>query len=279
MKSCDLEPIRWEYAPRLPSRPDRRDYSNVRAPPENHLLRFGPCVDPCAATRLEIPNSWRPITRLACQRSVRATASRALSFGGGLGGGAGGRSNRRKSSIHAARVPPSLRGRSGDGPAGIRGSKEAEDPLSELVFGLDERRSANALATGLVPSLSHPGGNLTGVSLLLTDTAGKRLEFLREIEPGLHTAAFLWLVQGPEHGQFRKANPDGGRRARRQAGGEADRWPGGDRSGRSPRRQARSCVAAASAAHATQRTDVCLENEKVTDYCCRAHCCYVSPRY
>jgi putative ABC transport system substrate-binding protein len=51
--------------------------------------------------------------------------------------------------------------------------------------------TANALATGLVTSLSHPGGNLTGVSLLLTDTAGKRLEFLRQIEPGLRVAAFL----------------------------------------------------------------------------------------
>ena len=64
--------------------------------------------------------------------------------------------------------------------------------------------TANALATGLVPSLSHPGGNLTGVSLLLTDTAGKRLELLRQIEPGLHTAAFLGSTKDPNTVNFVK---------------------------------------------------------------------------
>jgi putative ABC transport system substrate-binding protein len=64
--------------------------------------------------------------------------------------------------------------------------------------------SANALATGLVPSLSHPGGNLTGVSLLLTDTAGKRLEILRQIEPGLRAAAFLGSSKDPNTVTFVK---------------------------------------------------------------------------
>lgn len=64
--------------------------------------------------------------------------------------------------------------------------------------------TANALATGLVPSLSHPGGNLTGVSLLLTDTAGKRLELLRQIDPGLHTAAFLGSTKDPNTVNFVK---------------------------------------------------------------------------
>jgi putative ABC transport system substrate-binding protein len=64
--------------------------------------------------------------------------------------------------------------------------------------------TANALATGLVPSLSRPGGNLTGVSLLLTDTAGKRLELLRQIEPGLHTVAFLGSTKDPNAVNFVK---------------------------------------------------------------------------
>jgi putative ABC transport system substrate-binding protein len=64
--------------------------------------------------------------------------------------------------------------------------------------------TANALATGLVPSLSHPGGNLTGVSLLLTDTAGKRLDLLRQIEPGLHTTAFLGSAKDPNTVNFVK---------------------------------------------------------------------------
>jgi putative tryptophan/tyrosine transport system substrate-binding protein len=56
---------------------------------------------------------------------------------------------------------------------------------------------ANALTTGVVPSLSHPGGNATGVSLLMTDTAGKRLELLREIRPNLKRVAFLGSRKDP----------------------------------------------------------------------------------
>jgi putative tryptophan/tyrosine transport system substrate-binding protein len=62
--------------------------------------------------------------------------------------------------------------------------------------------SANALATGLVPSLAHPGGNLTGVSLLMTDLAGKRLEFLREIRPSLQKVAFLGTSKDPNTATF-----------------------------------------------------------------------------
>jgi putative ABC transport system substrate-binding protein len=50
---------------------------------------------------------------------------------------------------------------------------------------------ADALATGLVPSLSRPGGNITGVSNTGPDLAGKRLEVLREIKPSIKAVAFL----------------------------------------------------------------------------------------
>jgi putative ABC transport system substrate-binding protein len=55
--------------------------------------------------------------------------------------------------------------------------------------------SANPLATGVVESLSHPGGNITGVSDQLTDLAGKLLGLLREIRPSLNTVAFLGLAK------------------------------------------------------------------------------------
>ena len=57
--------------------------------------------------------------------------------------------------------------------------------------------SANALATGPVGGHSNPGGNITGVSLLLTDLAGKRLELLREIRPSLQTVGFLGSAKAP----------------------------------------------------------------------------------
>jgi putative ABC transport system substrate-binding protein len=48
--------------------------------------------------------------------------------------------------------------------------------------------------SGLVASLARPGGNVTGLSLLATDLAGKRLEFLREIIPGVRRLAILASV-------------------------------------------------------------------------------------
>lgn len=44
---------------------------------------------------------------------------------------------------------------------------------------------------GLVASLRRPGGNVTGLSVQQTDLAGKRIELLREIAPGLHRLAVL----------------------------------------------------------------------------------------
>jgi putative tryptophan/tyrosine transport system substrate-binding protein len=53
------------------------------------------------------------------------------------------------------------------------------------------------VATGLVASLARPGGNITGLSVLAPDLGGKRLEFLREVVPGLHRLAFLGNVSNP----------------------------------------------------------------------------------
>src|SRR6516162_9237589 len=41
------------------------------------------------------------------------------------------------------------------------------------------------VGTGLVKSVAHPSGNLTGLSNQLGETAPKRLELLREVVPGL----------------------------------------------------------------------------------------------
>ncbi|MFL6833171.1 MAG: ABC transporter substrate-binding protein [Xanthobacteraceae bacterium] len=44
---------------------------------------------------------------------------------------------------------------------------------------------------GLVASLARPGGNITGLSLQRVDLAGKRIELLREVAPGLHRLGAL----------------------------------------------------------------------------------------
>ena len=51
--------------------------------------------------------------------------------------------------------------------------------------------AGDPVSNGLAASLARPGGIITGLSTANTDTAGKRLEFLREIVPGLRRLAIL----------------------------------------------------------------------------------------
>ena len=57
--------------------------------------------------------------------------------------------------------------------------------------------SGDPIGTGLVASLVRPGGNITGSSIEQTDLAGKRLELLRELIPGLRRVAILANVGSP----------------------------------------------------------------------------------
>ena len=49
----------------------------------------------------------------------------------------------------------------------------------------------NPVELGFVSSLSHPGGNVTGVSFLTNELGGKRLELLRELIPAARSVGFL----------------------------------------------------------------------------------------
>ena len=51
--------------------------------------------------------------------------------------------------------------------------------------------AGDPVGTGLVASLSHPGGNLTGLSLQTSEIAGKHLELLRSVVPDLRRVAML----------------------------------------------------------------------------------------
>jgi len=44
---------------------------------------------------------------------------------------------------------------------------------------------------GVVGSLAHPGGNVTGSTIITSEVAGKRIEFLKEMVPGLQRVAAL----------------------------------------------------------------------------------------
>jgi putative ABC transport system substrate-binding protein len=62
-----------------------------------------------------------------------------------------------------------------------------------IVFGA----ATDPVGNGLVASLAQPGGNITGLSLQSTDLAGKRLELLREVVPGLRRLAIMANVGAP----------------------------------------------------------------------------------
>jgi putative ABC transport system substrate-binding protein len=51
--------------------------------------------------------------------------------------------------------------------------------------------SADPVGTGLVASLAHPGGSITGLSMLGPETDGKALEILQETLPKLTRVAYL----------------------------------------------------------------------------------------
>jgi len=57
--------------------------------------------------------------------------------------------------------------------------------------------AADPLSTGMVASLARPGGNVTGLSIQATDLAGKRVELLREVVPGLRRLAIMADVGYP----------------------------------------------------------------------------------
>jgi putative ABC transport system substrate-binding protein len=57
--------------------------------------------------------------------------------------------------------------------------------------------AADPVGTGLVASLARPGGNVTGLSSQSPDLAGKQIELLREVVPGLRRLAMLGDPDNP----------------------------------------------------------------------------------
>ncbi len=59
--------------------------------------------------------------------------------------------------------------------------------------------SADPVQHGFVKSLARPGGNATGVTLLLDELASKRLELLKEAAPRTSRVAFLFNPDHPDN--------------------------------------------------------------------------------
>jgi putative tryptophan/tyrosine transport system substrate-binding protein len=55
------------------------------------------------------------------------------------------------------------------------------------------------LGSGLVKSLSHPGGNITGLSMMATELYPKRLQLLKEVNPRIARVGVFWNPDHPFH--------------------------------------------------------------------------------
>jgi putative tryptophan/tyrosine transport system substrate-binding protein len=78
------------------------------------------------------------------------------------------------------------------GTAPVIAAKEATSVIPIVFAGVGD-----PVGSGLVASLARPGGNVTGLSSQQADTAGKRLELLREVVPGFLRLAILANAGSP----------------------------------------------------------------------------------
>ena len=59
--------------------------------------------------------------------------------------------------------------------------------------------TADAVGTGLVSNLGRPGGNVTGLSTMLSELSAKRLQLFKEAVPKVSHVAVLWNPATPWH--------------------------------------------------------------------------------
>jgi putative ABC transport system substrate-binding protein len=95
---------------------------------------------------------------------------------------------RMKSKLIVARATPAA-----------QAAKNATTTIPIVMFSV-----ADAVGSGFVANLARPGGNMTGVTNIMPELAGKRLELLREILPKLSCVAFLAYEPDPAHKLFVK---------------------------------------------------------------------------
>ena len=65
--------------------------------------------------------------------------------------------------------------------------------------------SADPVAGGLVASLARPGGNITGLTIMLDDIIAKRLQVLKELVPRAKRIAVLWPATNPVYARIIQA--------------------------------------------------------------------------
>jgi len=74
----------------------------------------------------------------------------------------------------------------------VQAAKEATNTIPIVMAA-----AGDPVGTGFVASLARPGGNITGVTGISAELAGKRIELLRELVPGLKDVGLLVNASNP----------------------------------------------------------------------------------
>ena len=89
----------------------------------------------------------------------------------------------------------------------IRAAKQATTTISIVMM-----TTADPVAAGLIDSLARPGGNITGMTLLIRELTGKQLELLKEVVPAASRVGFLLDADSkPATARFREYEASAGR--------------------------------------------------------------------
>jgi putative ABC transport system substrate-binding protein len=96
--------------------------------------------------------------------------------------------------IAAELVQLRLDGILAEGTPAIQAAKDATQSVPIVMA-----TSNDPVASGLIATLNHPGGNITGLSLQSSELAGKRLQLLTEIVPKLARLVVLSNPTNPSH--------------------------------------------------------------------------------
>ena len=71
-------------------------------------------------------------------------------------------------------------------------AKKATSSIPIVMVGIGD-----PVGVGLIDSLAHPGGNVTGTSSIAATVAAKQLDLLKEILPNVSQIAALWSPANP----------------------------------------------------------------------------------
>jgi len=82
---------------------------------------------------------------------------------------------------------------------GVGGTRVANEATNTIPIVMAQ--DPDPVANGFVVSLAHPGGNITGLSMLAPEISGKQLELLKEVLPKVSRVAILGTSTSPSTAQ------------------------------------------------------------------------------